>query len=170
MLALFLGIVSCTSPLLYVHSTARTRSMLLTVATACVHRVCFALQEALRKYSVVPVVTRNLNTVSRVAHWWLIGSCRHCVGAIGSYQCPHTNEDVAAAHAVEAATLAHPLIDFDSPRAAPAPVLVQDDELLGHRIPKGSWIIVHVQVGGTGAARWLCVGGTGAAWCGAFMQ
>lgn len=25
---------------------------------------------------------------------------------------------------------------------------VQDDELLGHRIPKGSWIIVHVQVGG----------------------
>lgn len=126
----------------------------------------FALQEALRKYSVVPVVTRNLNTVSRMVHWWLIGSCRHCVGAIGSYQCLHTNEDVAAAHAVEAATLAHPLID--SPRAVPALVLVQDDELLGHRIPKGSWIIVHVQVGGTGAVCWLCVGATGAAWDGAF--
>lgn len=161
-----LGIVSCTRPLLCVHSTARTRSMLLTVATACVLCVCFALQEALRKYSVVPVVTRNLNTVSRMVHWWLIGSCRHCVGAIGSYQCLHTNEDVAAAHAVEAATLAHPLID--SPRAVPAPVLVQDDELLGHRIPKGSWIIVHVQVGGTGAVCWLCVGATGAAWDGAF--
>ena len=90
-----------------------------------------ALKESLRKYSVVPVVTRNLVQVGREAA--VLGARRALRGGTNLGRPP-----VATS----------PAWRLPLPRAHPAALgrcKPQEDELLGYKLPRGAWLIVHLQ-------------------------
>lgn len=99
------------------------------------------LKEALRKYSVVPVVTRNLNAVRmrppRQPHSRRSG--RRGRPAPGG-PLPWLSALARCCPAAAPPSALHSAI------TPPSIIPQQDDELAGHRIPRGAWIIVHLQV------------------------